>query len=229
MIEPEKRNAALQALEREVRDGQRLGVGTGSTVAYFIEELGKRVRREGWEVACVPSSLRTESLCLKAGLKLVSLDEEPRLDVTIDGADEIDSKLNLIKGGGGALTREKILASASERLAIIADKSKLVKRLGENHPVPIEVLPFALGFVKDEVRKLRPVEIAVRKIAGGKDGPMITDNGNSIIDLYLGPIKDPAQVSAELNSIPGILENGIFLEMTDVVYLGEGKTVRFLE
>jgi ribose 5-phosphate isomerase A len=223
-----KRNAALRALREELRDRIIFGVGTGSTVAYFIEELGSLVQRVHYHIRCVPSSLQTQKLCVKAGLNLVTLEEEPLLDVTVDGADEIDSKLNLIKGGGGALTREKILASASKRLAIIADESKLVKRLGETHPVPVEVLPFALGFVENRLKRLRPAKIAIRTIDGKNNARAVTDNGNYIIDLTFKRLENPSRMSALLNSIPGVIENGIFVEMTDVVYLGGHRGVRVL-
>ncbi len=223
-----KRNAALQALRKEIKSSLILGVGSGTTVSYFIEELGSHVRKEGLDIVCVPSSLHTHSLCVKAGLRLVTLAEEPRLDLTVDGADEIDSELNLIKGGGGALTREKILASASKRFAVIADESKLVRRLGEKHPVPVEVLPFALGFVETQLRKFRPSKMTLRRSGGGKNGPVITDNGNMIIDLSLGPLRAPARISTDLRSIPGIVENGIFAGMADIVYLGGINQVKAL-
>ncbi len=228
MTNAAKQNAAARALKREVKDGIILGVGTGSTVAYFIQELALRVQREKLNLTCVPSSLQTQSLCINAGLKLTTLEEEPRLDVTVDGADEIDSKLDLIKGGGGALTREKILASASKRLAIIADESKLVKRLGEKHPIPIEVLPFSLGYVETQLRKLRPRGLSLRMSDEGKGGPVVTDNGNLIIDLFLGALKNPKDISTELDAIPGVIENGIFAGMTDIAYLGSTKGVRVL-
>ncbi len=223
-----KQNAAARALEREVRDGTVLGVGTGSTVAHFIQALALRVQREQLNIACVPSSIHTQSLCIKAGLRLTTLEEEPHLDVTVDGADEIDSNLDLIKGGGGALTREKIIASASKRLAIIADESKLVKKLGEKHPIPIEVLPFSRGYVETQLRKLRPRKLDLRMSGQGKDGPVITDNGNLIFDLSLGALRDPKRTSIELDAIPGVVENGIFAGMTDIVYLGGAKEVRIL-
>jgi ribose 5-phosphate isomerase A len=224
-----KQNAAARALEREVTDGMILGVGTGSTTAYFIQALARRVQKEQLNITCVPSSIYTQNLCIKAGLRLTTLDEEPRLDITVDGADEIDSTLNLIKGGGGALTREKIVASASKRLAIIADETKLVKKLGEKHPIPIEVLPFALGFVKTQLKRMRPREMKLRMNHQGKDAPVITDNGNLILDMSLGTIKEPKQTSAKLDAIPGVIENGIFAGMTDIVYLGAAKSVRILQ
>lgn len=224
-----KRNAAIRALQKEVREGLILGVGTGSTVAYFVHELGRRVQKEKLDIICVPSSIRTHSLCVASGLKLATLEEEPRLDVTIDGADEIDADLNLIKGGGGALTREKILASASRRLAIIADETKLVKKLGEKHPIPIEVLPFALGFVEIQLKKLAPRKMTLRMCGQGKDGPVITDNGNLLIDLSLGVLREPNRVSDELDRIPGVIENGIFAGMAHVAYLGGTEGVRVLQ
>ena len=223
-----KQNAAARALQREVKEGAILGVGTGSTAAYFIELLGKRVRNEQLRVRCVPSSIGTQSLCEKAGLTIATLAEEPRLDVTVDGADEIDSNLDLIKGGGGALTREKIIASASKRLAIIADETKLVKKLGEKHPVPIEVLPFALGYVETELRKLHPRKLNLRASGDGRGGPAMTDNGNFILDMKMKSLKHPKRTSTELDSIPGVVENGIFAGMTDVVYLGKAKSVTIL-
>lgn len=224
-----KQNAAARALDREVKDGMIVGIGTGSTATHFIQALAHRVQKEKLNITCVPSSIYTQSLCIKAGLRLATLEEEPRLDVTVDGADEIDSNLNLIKGRGGALTREKIVASASKRLAIIADESKLVKKLGQRHPVPIEVLPFAIGFVKTQLERLRPIELSVRMSHQGKDAPVITDNGNLILDMSLGSIKQPKRTSAELDAIPGVIENGIFAGMTDIVYLGAPKGVRILQ
>ncbi len=223
-----KQNAASRALEREIRDGMILGVGTGSTTAYFIQALGRRVQKEHLKITCIPSSIQTQRLCAKAGLKLAALVEEPHLDVTIDGADEIDSNLDLIKGGGGALTREKIIASASRRLAIIADDTKLVKKLGERHPIPVEVLPFALGYVETQLRKLRPRKLSLRMRGQRKDGPMITDNGNLILDITVRALKNPKRTSTELDAISGVVENGIFAGMTDVVYLGKAKSVRTL-
>ena len=228
MSDAGKRNAADQALQREVKEGMILGVGTGSTVAHFIHELGRRVRNEKLRIICIPSSIRTETSCIAEGLKLATLEEETRLDVTIDGADEVDIELNLIKGGGGALTREKILASASKRVAIIADETKLVKKLGEKHPIPVEVIPFALGFVETKLKSLRPRELTLRMDGQGKDEPLLTDNGNLILDLSLGVLKDPLGTSKYLDSIPGVVENGIFVGLADVVYLGGSKGVRIL-
>jgi ribose 5-phosphate isomerase A len=223
-----KQNAASRALEREVKDGIVLGMGTGSTVDYFITALGLRVQRERLSIKCVPSSLRTQSLCIKAGLRLTTLKEEPRLDLTVDGADEINSNLDLIKGGGGALTREKIIASASKRVAIIADESKLVKKLGEKRPVPVEILPFSLGYVETQLRKLRPRKLTLRMNAQGKDDPAITDNGNLLFDISLGAIKNPKRTSTELDAIPGVIENGIFPGIASIVYLGGARDVKIL-
>ncbi|MEM2262733.1 MAG: ribose 5-phosphate isomerase A [Candidatus Bathyarchaeia archaeon] len=226
-LEKAKRNAALEAV-KHVKDGFVIGLGSGSTVTYAAEEIGRRIRSEGLNVKAVPTSYQALMLALKNGIPITTLDENPTLDLTIDGADQIDENLNLIKGMGGALTREKIVASASKTLIIIADWRKKAKRLGENdQPVPIEVLPFASSPV---IRKISMLggKPTIREGAG-KVGPIITDNGNFIIDANFGPIEKPAELEKKLKTIPGIVETGLFIEMADIVYLGKHDSVERLK
>jgi len=205
--EEDKKAAALMAV-KEVKGGMKLGLGTGSTVRYFIEELGRR-RFPG---PVVPSSNATEELARKVGLKVVALDgvaggrggEEEAgslLDLYVDGADEVDRNYDLIKGGGGALTREKVVASASAEFVCVVDGTKVVGKIGA-FPLPIEVIPFAKAYVVSELEELggKPVERM----------KFVTDNGNMILDVSGLDFKDPLQLETELNNIPGVVENGIF-------------------
>ncbi len=226
-IEKEKKNAALEAV-KHVKDGFIVGLGSGSTAAYAIEEIGDRIKREGLRVLGVPTSYQSVMLAVRCGIPLTTLEEHPKLDLAIDGADQIDEKLNLIKGMGGALTREKIVASASEKLVIVADESKKVKVLGENnHPVPIEALPFAATLV---MRKLEEIGGKPRlRERMEKVGPVVTDNGNLLIDVDFGLIKKPIDVENKLKKISGIVETGLFIEMADTVYVGKRYTVEKME
>jgi len=219
--------AALRAIEN-VKDAFTVGLGSGSTVAYAIAELGKKIEREQLHVLAVPTSYQASMLAAKNGIQITSLDEHTKLDLTIDGADQIDRKLNLIKGMGGALTREKVVASASEKLIIIADETKKVATLGEkNHPVPLEILPFAITPVLGKVGEIGGK--TVLREGKGKVGPVISDNGNIIADAYFGPIYEPAELETRLRNIPGILENGLFVEMARVIYLGTRSGVEKIE
>ncbi len=225
-VEKAKKNAALEAV-KHVKDGFIVGLGSGSTAAYAIEEIGNRIKREGLRVLGVPTSYQAFMLAVKHGIQITSLEEHPTLDLTIDGADQIDGELNLIKGMGGALAREKVVAVASKKLVIVADASKRVKVLGENnHPVPIEVLPFAAPLV---VRKIREIggKPALRE-GIKKAGPVITDNGNVIIDVDFGLIRKPAEVERELKGLPSVAETGLFVEMTDTAYIGKRSGVEKL-
>ncbi|MEM1539557.1 MAG: ribose 5-phosphate isomerase A [Candidatus Bathyarchaeia archaeon] len=222
-----KRNAALEAV-KHVKDGFVIGLGSGSTVAYAAEEIGKKIRLEGLNVKVVPTSYQAFLLAVKHGIPTTTLDENPEIDITIDGADQIDEELNLIKGMGGALTREKIVAYASKSLIIIADERKKAKVLGENgQPVPVEVLPFATHVVMLKIGELggKP---QIRE-GVGKVGPVITDNGNFIIDVNFGPIRNPAELERRLKTIPGIVETGLFLGLADLVYLGKESGVEKME
>lgn len=226
-IEEAKRNAALEAV-KHVKDNFVMGLGSGSTAAYAIKEIGNRIKREKIRVSAVPTSYQAFTLAVKHGIPITTLEEHPTLDLTIDGADQIDDELNLIKGMGGALTREKIVASASKKLVIIADERKKVKVLGEgNHPVPIEVLPFATPIVMHKIKEMggRPFLRESNK----KVGPVITDNGNIIIDVNFGLVHEPAELNHKLKGIPGVVETGLFVKMADVIYLGERAGVRKLE
>ena len=224
-IEKEKKNAALEAV-KHVKDGFIVGLGSGSTAAYAIEEIGNKMKREELRVLGVPTSYQAFTLAVKHGIPVTTLEEHPTLDLTIDGADQIDEKLNLIKGMGGALAREKIVASASKKLIIVADESKKVKVLGgNNHPVPLEVLPFAVSFVMRKIGEIggKPILREGTK----KVGPVITDNGNVIIDVDFGIIHNPAELERKLK-FPGVVETGLFVKMANVVYLGKRSGVEKL-
>jgi ribose 5-phosphate isomerase A len=224
-IEKEKKNAALEAV-KHVKDGFIVGLGSGSTAAYAIEEIGNKMKREELRVLGVPTSYQAFTLAVKHGIPVTTLEEHPTLDLTIDGADQIDEKLNLIKGMGGALAREKIVASASKKLIIVADESKKVKVLGgNNHPVPLEVLPFAASFVMRKIGEIggKPILREGTK----KVGPVITDNGNVIIDVDFGIIHNPAELERKLK-FPGVVETGLFVKMANVVYLGKHSGVEKL-
>lgn len=222
-IETAKQNAAIEAV-KHVNDGFVIGLGSGSTAAYAIEEIGSRVKREGLHVLGVPTSYQAFMLAVKNKIPITTLEENTTLDLTIDGADQIDEELNLIKGMGGALAREKIVASASKKLIIIADETKKAKILGENnHPVPIEVLPFAASLVMHRIEKNggRPaIREAIRKV-----GPVITDNGNVIIDAIFGPIRKPLELETQIKALPGVVETGLFVGMANIVYVGKTSGV----
>jgi ribose 5-phosphate isomerase A len=187
-----KRKAAFEAV-KHVEDGFVVGLGSGSTAALAIEALGEKVKRERLSVLAVPTSYQAFLLAAECGIAVTSLEEHGVIDVTIDGADQIDPKLNLIKGMGAALAREKIVASASKQNIIIADESKRVKVLGENgHPVPVEVLPFAIAVVKRKIEEVGGK--AVLREGKGKVGPVITDNGNAVLDAVFGEIHNSANI-----------------------------------
>ena len=222
-----KERAAAEALE-EVRSGMRLGLGTGSTIAHFLRLLAAaQDRGDLLGVAGVPTSERTAESCRELGIPTLSLSDHPELDLAIDGADEVSPTLDLIKGLGGALLREKMVACAAGRVVIIADESKLVRRLGEKSPLPVEVVRFEwrfhLGFLTD--LGARP------ELRRGTDGePVITDNGNFILDCrFPDGIEDPAQVDRQLLARPGIVDHGLFLGMTDLACIATAQGVRRLE
>jgi len=218
-VEKAKKNAALEAV-KHVKDDFVIGLGSGSTVAYAIEEIGNRTKREGLRVLGVPTSYQAFMSAVEREIPITTLEEHPVLDLTIDGADQIDEELNLIKGMGGALTREKIVANASKELIIVADENKKVKVLGENnHPVPIEVIPFAAKPVMHKIKEMGGTPVL--RESGGKVGPVITDNGNVIIDANFGLLQNPTELELKLKSIPGIVETGLFIKMADVVYIGK--------
>ena len=211
-----KRQAAERAMTY-VEPGMKLGLGTGSTAAKFVDLLGAKVKG-GLDVICVPTSEATRAQAASLGIKLSTLDETPFLDLTVDGADEIDGDLRLIKGGGGALLREKIVAVASQRVIIIADHTKRVEALGK-FPLPVEVVQFGLAATRDMIESLSADcgcegAIVLRTAAGGK--PFVTDNGNYILDCAFGEIEDPDALDDALRLIPGVVENGLFIGIADL-------------
>lgn len=216
--EQEKRIAAQAAAEL-VENGMDIGLGTGSTVRCLIEILGDRCRA-GLRIRAVPTSRRTQRLASDLGIPVSDLFECPRLKLTIDGADEIDLQLQLIKGGGGALLREKIVASASERFIVIADAGKRVPVLGA-FPLPVEVIPFALPVVANRLLDLG-AEVTIRQ-----DGevPFTTVEGNRLLDCRFVRIEDPRSLALRLSQIPGIVEHGLFVDMTDTAFIGSGDDV----
>jgi ribose 5-phosphate isomerase A len=223
-----KRQAAEQALNY-VENGMKLGLGTGSTAARFVELLGAKVKA-GLNVTCVPTSEATRTQAIALGISLATLDQHPVLDLTVDGADEIDEELRLIKGGGGALLREKIVAVASERVIIIADNSKRVDVLG-GFPLPIEVVPFGLAATKRLIVQLAADagcegEISLRPGANG--APYLTDNGNHILDCAFGAIDDPEALDDALKLVPGVVESGLFLGIADIGIVAGPKGIEVL-
>jgi ribose 5-phosphate isomerase A len=219
--------AAEEALNY-IESGMKVGLGTGSTAAKFVDLLGARVK-EGLEVVCVPTSEATRQQAAALAIPLTTLDETPFLDVTVDGADELDENLRLIKGGGGALLREKIVATSSDRMIVIADNSKLVSVLGR-FPLPLEVIRFGLAATRNMVEaQARLVgcegEITLRAGPGGQ--PFATDSGNLILDCAFGRIEDAEALDAALKMVPGVVENGLFLGIADVAIVAapEGITV----
>ena len=223
-----KRQAAEQALNY-VEDGMKLGLGTGSTAAKFVELLGAKVKA-GLKVVCVPTSEATRAQAAALGIPLATLEEHPQLDLTVDGADEIDEELRLIKGGGGALLREKIVAVASERVVIIADSSKLVDVLGR-FPLPIEVASFGLAATVSLITGLAADagcegEIKLRTSSNG--APYVTDNGNHILDCSFGAIDDPEALDDALKLVPGIVESGLFLGIADIGIVAGPKGIEVL-
>lgn len=217
-IEELKRKAAFEAV-KHVEDGFVVGLGSGSTAALAIEALGEKTKRERLDVLAVPTSYQAFLLAAKHEITVTTLEEHGVIDVTIDGADQIDPKLNLIKGMGAALAREKIVASASKQNIIIADESKRVKMLGENgHPVPIEVLPFAIGLVKRRIEAVGGT--TVLREGKGKVGPVITDNGNAVLDAVFGEIHKASELEVKLKMIPGVVETGLFVGLATAAYIG---------
>jgi ribose 5-phosphate isomerase A len=224
-----KRQAAARALDF-VKSGMKLGLGTGSTAKHFVELLGERVR-DGLDVIGVPTSEATRNDAIRCGVRLTTLDEVDRLDLTVDGADEIDPALNLIKGGGGALLREKIVAAASDRMIVIADDTKWVDTLGR-FPLPIEVIPFGLGATQRGIEKAFTAggvsgQLAVRK---GRDGHVfVTDGGHWIVDAHLGRIPDAPRLAQSLSVIPGVVEHGLFVGLASVAMLAGSQGIRVVE
>ncbi len=219
-----KRSAARAAAEL-VKTGMRIGLGTGSSFRFALERLGERVREEGLEVSGVPSSSATAKLAKELGIGLLTLEDVDTLDLAIDGADEVDPAKNLIKGGGGALVRERIIAAAAEELVVVVDDTKLVQQLGLAFAVPVEVLPFGWRQAQRTIAELG----CEPKLRVEQGQACLTDNGNYILDCRFHGIADPAALHRDLNCIPSVLDNGIFVGMAGRVYVGEsGGNVRVL-
>ncbi|KZK83391.1 Ribose-5-phosphate isomerase A [Pseudovibrio sp. Ad13] len=223
-----KAQAAAAAL-KEVKPGMKLGIGSGSTVNELIRLLAEMVK-DGFEIIGVPASSYSQALCDELGVPLTTLDETPVLDLVIDGADEIDPQLNLIKGGGAALLREKIIAAASGSMLVIADESKIVDTLGK-FPLPVEVVPFGLEATRQMMQNSLDAEglqgEMILRMAGEK--PLVTDNGNYILDCHLQAISNPKSLAKRLEVIPGVVEHGLFIDMAVRAYVAGTDEIRVLE
>ncbi|MHA1478597.1 MAG: ribose 5-phosphate isomerase A [Promethearchaeota archaeon] len=230
LVELGKKNAAFKAVEDNVKQNMILGIGSGSTVVYAVKAIAEINKNNKLNLKCIPTSFQSHQLIVENGLTLVTLDQYPEIDLDIDGADEIDKSLNLIKGGGGCLVQEKIIASSSKKLVIIADYTKKSEVLGENwrNGVPIEVIPLAYVPIMKRLERLggKPV----LRMAQAKAGPVVSDNGNFIIDVDFGKIENPSELNIKLLQIPGVVDSGFFLGMTSKAYIGfkDGK-VEILE
>ena len=222
-VEAAKRKAVLRALQ-PIKSGWIIGIGSGSTTAYALAEISRLVRARRFDLSVVPTSHQMENLATAHGLRIRTMNEAVTVDYAIDGADQVEvPSLNLVKGGGGALLREKIVDSAANKLAIVVDETKLAKHLGERQPIPLEVSPFAHKSVQVGITKMGG-RARLRESAG-KVGPVITDNGNLLLDADFGRIDNPARLDRKLKMLPGVLETGLFLKMADCVYVGrkDGK------
>ena len=226
MLEKEelKKLAGEKAVEH-IEDGMTIGLGTGSTVEYTLRKLGELVK-EGLKIKGIPTSIHTQRIAKEEKIPLTSLEENPVIDVTIDGADEVDSDLNLIKGGGGALVREKIIAFNSKKVIIVIDDSKIVKALGIDFPLPVEVVKFGWTSTKKTLEELG-CNIELREIM--ENEPFITDNGNYILDCEFDRINEPEQLEIDINNIPGVVDNGLFIGLVDEVIVGGKQGILTLD
>jgi ribose 5-phosphate isomerase A len=220
MLRDQEKNLAAEAGLHFVQDGQIVGLGSGSTAARAIRALGVRVRT-GLKIRGIPTSLRSRDLAIELGIPLTTLEEVQEIDVTIDGADEFDPHLNLLKGGGGALLREKIVASASKQMVVVADSSKQVSVLGA-FPLPVEVIGFAQSLIAKEIAALGATATLRRDPQGNV---YVTDEGHHILDCRFGSIPDPPALARRLSDMPGIVEHGLFLGMASVVVMAKGTEV----
>ncbi|XP_043554820.1 ribose-5-phosphate isomerase-like isoform X1 [Chiloscyllium plagiosum] len=221
MEEEAKRKAGYMAVDNHVQNNQALGIGSGSTIVYAVDRIAKRVQDENLKIVCVPTSFQARQLILQHQLTLSDLDRHPELDVAIDGADEVDCDLNLIKGGGGCLTQEKIVAGCAKRFIVVADYRKDSKSLGEKWKkgVPIEVIPMAYVPVTKAIAAKFGGEAELR-MAVSKAGPVVTDNGNFILDWKFNNVSDWRKVNVGIKMIPGVVETGLFIGMAERVYFG---------
>jgi ribose 5-phosphate isomerase A len=223
--EDQKKAAALAAFDY-IKPGMKVGLGTGSTANHFIRELAVRVKN-GLDVECVATSRATFKLASDLGLKMTTLEKNPYLDVTVDGTDEFDGSFQLIKGGGGALLVEKIVASSSRYMVVIADQSKKVNTLGR-FPLPVEVVPFGVNATAWKIeRALKICNLKGKLVLRLKEGkPFVTDSGNAIIDVSIGAIPEPGRLDALLDVIPGVIENGLFVDICGIVLMGTDEGVK---
>ena len=215
-IRDQEKQAAAREAARLVEPGSIVGLGSGSTATYAIRFVAERVR-QGLEITAIPTSRKTQQLAEQLGIPLTTLEEHPQIDIDIDGADEIDPHLNLIKGGGGALLREKIIASASKRFVVVAESGKQVPCLGK-FPLPVEVIPFAQPVVKTRIEALG-AKVSLRQYAYGN--PYVTDEGHHILDCTFGRIEDPPALARTLHEIPGVVEHGLFIGMAELALVGK--------
>ncbi len=214
----EKRNAGWRAAEY-VEDGMIVGLGTGSTAKYAVEKLGDRVKQEGLDIRCIPTSENTKRLANDENIPLITLDEVEKIDLTIDGADEVGHDNNLIKGGGGALLREKMVAYNTDTYIVIVDPSKMVEGLGIDFDLPVEIVPLWTKTTGRAVERLG----CTSELRTENDSLYKTDNGNYILDCDFGLIEDEKKLSERLNSIPGVIENGLFIDIADKIIIGKEK------
>jgi ribose 5-phosphate isomerase A len=218
----EEKQLAARAAVQLVESGNIVGLGSGSTATYAIRFLAERVR-EGLKIVGIPTSQKTKQLAEQLGIPLSTLEEHPQIDIDVDGADEIDPQLNLIKGGGGALLREKVVASASRRFIVVAESTKQVARLGK-FPLPVEVIPFAQSVIQTRIEALG-AQVSLRRYA--YDNPYVTDEGHHILDCYFGEIADPPALAQKLRSFPGVVEHGLFIDMAEMAFVGkDGRVVQ---
>jgi ribose 5-phosphate isomerase A len=220
MANDQEKEAAARASLQFVKNGQVVGLGTGSTAAYFIKLLAERVKA-GLRIRGIPTSVKSQELAASLGIPLTTLDECQEIAVTVDGADEVDPQLRLIKGGGGAMLREKIVASATKQLVIVADASKQVLTLGK-FPLPVEVIRFAQALVAKRIGELG-AQVSVRKGADGQ--PYVTDENHHILDCRFGEIEDPDGLARQLSDMPGVVEHGLFIGMAKVAIFARGSEI----
>ena len=219
-----KKKVGYEVVER-VKDGYVVGLGTGSTTQYFIEKLAEKIKIEELEVLGIPTSYQSFFLASNSGIPLTTL-EEHDVDLAVDGADEVDPLLNLIKGGGAAHTMEKIIDQSADKFIVIVDDSKMVDELGK-FPVPVEVIPPALRVVKEQLINMGGQPDL--RMAERKDGPVITDNGNFVVDVKFNSINEPKKLEVMLNSIPGVVENGVFAGLADEVLVASNTGIKYLK
>ena len=225
--ENQKKIAAEKATEC-VESGMVVGLGTGSTVYYALLKLGTMVQ-EGLDIVGIPTSAGTEKIAIAQQIPLTTLASHPTIDLTIDGADEVDAHLNLIKGGGAALVREKIIANASKEILIVVDESKVSRVLGTTFPLPVEIVRFGWQATQTEVNRI--CGHSTLRLAHTQDRdkePLITDNGNYILDCHFDGIPAPEQIELQLNNIPGVVENGIFVNRADKIIIGTPSGIRYM-